>query len=41
MHGQGGYHADVPQTGRTVLDGPATALENDPQVRRIYLGIGN
>jgi branched-chain amino acid transport system ATP-binding protein len=34
-------HAYVLQTGRTVLDGPAVALENDPQVQRIYLGIGN
>jgi branched-chain amino acid transport system ATP-binding protein len=34
-------HAYVLQTGRTVLDGPAAALENDPQVQRIYLGIGN
>jgi branched-chain amino acid transport system ATP-binding protein len=32
-------HAYVLQTGRTVLDGPARALEDDPQVRRIYLGI--
>ncbi|HZD25971.1 MAG TPA: ABC transporter ATP-binding protein [Alphaproteobacteria bacterium] len=31
----------VLQTGRTVLDGPAEALENDPQVRRIYLGVPN
>jgi len=34
-------HAYVLQTGRTVLDGPAAKLENDPQVQRIYLGIGN
>jgi branched-chain amino acid transport system ATP-binding protein len=34
-------YAYVLQTGRTVLDGPATALENDPQVQRIYLGIGS
>jgi branched-chain amino acid transport system ATP-binding protein len=34
-------YAYVLQTGRTVLDGPAMALENDPQVQRIYLGIGN
>jgi ABC-type branched-subunit amino acid transport system ATPase component len=27
------------QTGRTVLQGPAETLENDPPVRRIYLGI--
>jgi len=32
-------HAYVLQTGRTVLDGPAEQLENDPQVQRIYLGI--
>ena len=34
-------HAYVLQTGRTVLDGPAPALESDPQVQRIYLGIGD
>jgi branched-chain amino acid transport system ATP-binding protein len=32
-------YAYVLQTGRTVLEGPAETLENDPQVRRIYLGI--
>jgi branched-chain amino acid transport system ATP-binding protein len=32
-------YAYVLQTGRTVLDGPAEALENDPQVQRIYLGL--
>jgi branched-chain amino acid transport system ATP-binding protein len=32
-------YAYVLQTGRTVLQGPAETLENDPQVRRIYLGI--
>jgi branched-chain amino acid transport system ATP-binding protein len=32
-------HAYVLQTGRTVLDGAAEALENDEQVQRIYLGI--
>jgi branched-chain amino acid transport system ATP-binding protein len=32
-------HAYVLQTGCTVLDGPARALEDDPQVRQIYLGI--
>jgi len=32
-------HAYVLQTGRTVLEGPAAELENDPQVRRIYLGV--
>ena len=34
-------YAYVLQTGRTVLDGPAEKLENDPQVQRIYLGIGS
>jgi branched-chain amino acid transport system ATP-binding protein len=29
----------VLQTGRTVLDGPARELENDPDVQRIYLGL--
>ncbi len=32
-------YAYVLQTGRTVLEGAAKALENDPQVQRIYLGI--
>lgn len=32
-------YAYVLQTGRTVLDGPAEKLENDPQVQRIYLGL--
>jgi branched-chain amino acid transport system ATP-binding protein len=32
-------HAYVLQTGRTVLEGPAERLENDPQVQEIYLGI--
>jgi branched-chain amino acid transport system ATP-binding protein len=32
-------HAYVLQTGRSVLDGPAAALANDPQVQRIYLGL--
>ena len=32
-------YAYVLQTGRTVLEGAAEALENDPQVQRIYLGI--
>jgi branched-chain amino acid transport system ATP-binding protein len=31
-------HAYVLQTGRTVLDGPAAALQHDPQVQEIYLG---
>jgi branched-chain amino acid transport system ATP-binding protein len=30
--------AYVLQTGRTVLDGPAAALEHDPKVQEIYLG---
>jgi branched-chain amino acid transport system ATP-binding protein len=29
----------VLQTGRTVLEGPAAELADDPQVRAIYLGI--
>jgi branched-chain amino acid transport system ATP-binding protein len=29
----------VLQTGRTVLEGPAGALAEDPQVQRIYLGL--
>jgi branched-chain amino acid transport system ATP-binding protein len=32
-------YAYVLQTGRTVLEGAAKTLENDPQVQRIYLGI--
>jgi branched-chain amino acid transport system ATP-binding protein len=32
-------HAYVLQTGRTVLDGPAGALQHDPQVQEIYLGL--
>jgi branched-chain amino acid transport system ATP-binding protein len=32
-------YAYVLQTGRTVLEGRAETLENDPQVQRIYLGI--
>ena len=32
-------YAYVLQTGRTVLEGKAEALETDPQVQRIYLGI--
>jgi len=32
--------AYVLQTGRTVLEGPAADLAKDPQVQRIYLGIG-
>ena len=33
-------HATVLQVGRSVLDGPAAALAQDPDVQRIYLGIG-
>jgi len=33
--------AYVLQTGRTVLEGPARALRDDPEVRNIYLGIAN
>ena len=32
-------HAYVLQTGRTVLDGAAAALAQDPHVQRIYLGL--
>jgi branched-chain amino acid transport system ATP-binding protein len=32
-------YAYVLQTGRTVLEGEAKKLENDPEVQRIYLGI--
>ena len=32
-------YAYVLQTGRTVLEGPAEKLENDPEVQRIYLGV--
>jgi branched-chain amino acid transport system ATP-binding protein len=32
-------HAYVLQTGRTVLEGPARQLEDDPQVQKIYLGL--
>ena len=32
-------HAYVLQTGRSVLDGPASALAEDPEVQRIYLGL--
>ena len=32
-------HAYVLQVGRTVLDGPASDLADDPEVQRIYLGI--
>src|SRR5262249_45096943 len=33
-------HAYVLQVGRSVLSGPATTLAHDPEVQRIYLGIG-
>jgi branched-chain amino acid transport system ATP-binding protein len=32
-------HAYVLQTGRTVLDGPAATLAQDPHVQEIYLGL--
>lgn len=32
-------YAYVLQTGRTVLEGEAEALENNPQVQQIYLGV--
>ncbi|HEY8067736.1 MAG TPA: ABC transporter ATP-binding protein [Burkholderiales bacterium] len=32
-------YAYVLQTGRSVLEGPAEKLSNDPQVQRIYLGL--
>jgi branched-chain amino acid transport system ATP-binding protein len=34
-------YAYVLQTGRTVLEGAAAALKNDPQVQRIYLGLAD
>jgi branched-chain amino acid transport system ATP-binding protein len=34
-------YAYVLQTGRTVLEGPADRLADDPQVQRIYLGLGD
>lgn len=33
-------YAYVLQTGRTVLEGPAAKLAKEPQVQRIYLGLG-
>ena len=33
-------HAYVLQVGRTVLSGTASALSNNPDVQRIYLGVG-
>ena len=32
-------YAYVLQTGRTVLEGPASQLETDPQVQKVYFGI--
>jgi branched-chain amino acid transport system ATP-binding protein len=32
-------YAYVLQTGRTVLEGPAEKLAEDPHVQRIYLGL--
>ncbi len=32
-------YAYVLQTGRTVLEGSARQLENDPQVQKVYLGV--
>jgi branched-chain amino acid transport system ATP-binding protein len=34
-------HGYVLQTGRTVLDGPAANLRDDPHVQEIYLGVSN
>jgi len=34
-------YAYVLQTGRTVLEGSASDLEHDPQVQKIYLGLGD
>ena len=33
-------HAYVLQVGRSVLSGTARDLLNDPEVQRIYLGVG-
>jgi len=33
-------HAYVLQVGRTVLSGPARQIAQNPQVQRIYLGVG-
>ena len=33
-------HATVLQVGRSVLSGPAAKLARDPEVQRIYMGIG-
>jgi len=32
------HHAYVLQTGRIVLDGPASELRSDPRIRDAYLG---
>ncbi|HYL82581.1 MAG TPA: ATP-binding cassette domain-containing protein, partial [Candidatus Acidoferrum sp.] len=32
-------YAYVLQTGRSVLEGPASQLEDDPQVQKVYLGV--
>jgi branched-chain amino acid transport system ATP-binding protein len=32
-------HGYVLQTGRTVLNGPAAELRNDPHVQEIYFGV--
>jgi branched-chain amino acid transport system ATP-binding protein len=32
-------HAYVLQVGRTVLEGPAARLADNPDVQRIYLGV--
>jgi branched-chain amino acid transport system ATP-binding protein len=34
-------YAYVLQTGRTVLEGKSSELEHDPQVQKIYLGLGD
>ncbi len=34
-------YAYVLQTGRTVLEGPASQLEDDPQVQKVYLGVAS
>ena len=33
-------HAYVLQVGRSVLSGPARQIAEDPEVQRIYLGVG-
>ena len=34
-------HAYVLQVGRSVLSGPARQIAQDPEVQRIYLGLGD